>query len=95
MLPIATDISGWNGRIEIIYSCSNCGQDFRILGDKERYCHSCGHRVEWQYCRRAISHPLEVDAAMEDVQETLDVINKQNEKRQKKNKPAPDACRAK
>jgi DNA-directed RNA polymerase subunit RPC12/RpoP len=95
MLPIATDISGWNDRTEIIYSCGNCGQDFRMFMDREQYCHRCGKRVDWGYCRRAISHPLEVDAAWEDIQETLAVINKQNKKRQKKDESVPDVCRAK
>lgn len=48
MKPTAIEITSWQPYREVIYKCSNCGQDFRILGNKEHYCHSCGIQVDWK-----------------------------------------------
>ena len=48
MKPTAIGITDWQPYKEIIYKCSNCGQDFRMFGDRERFCHTCGTKVDWQ-----------------------------------------------
>lgn len=48
MKPTAIEITSWQPYQEIIYKCSNCGQDFRLLGDREHFCHTCGVEVDWQ-----------------------------------------------
>lgn len=47
MKPTAVEITSWSPYRKIIYQCSNCGQDFRMFGTKERYCHHCGTKVSW------------------------------------------------
>lgn len=48
MKPTAIEITSWQPYKEVIYKCSNCGQDFRIFGNKEHYCHTCGTEVDWK-----------------------------------------------
>lgn len=48
MKPTATEITSWQSYREIIYKCSNCGQDFRMFGNKEHFCHTCGTEVDWE-----------------------------------------------
>lgn len=45
--PIAVALSQWNSQTEILYACPRCGQDFRILGQNEQYCHKCGQKIDW------------------------------------------------
>jgi tRNA(Ile2) C34 agmatinyltransferase TiaS len=45
--PVADDISEWGSCKEILYRCPNCGQSFRMFGDKEHFCHTCGIPIDW------------------------------------------------
>lgn len=47
MKPLAERISGFYPRKEIIYRCFNCNASFAILGDRTRYCHNCGIKIDW------------------------------------------------
>lgn len=47
MKPTAIEIISWQPYKKVIYKCSNCGHDFRIFGDKEKFCHNCGVEVDW------------------------------------------------
>ena len=57
--PIAYQLSGWDSKTEVFYKCANCGQDFRLLGQLEKYCHSCGKKQNWKgfvkYCSKDFS----------------------------------------
>lgn len=45
--PVAFALSQWNSQKEILYMCPKCKTDFRILGNKELYCHHCGQKLDW------------------------------------------------
>lgn len=59
MKPIAIGITDWPPYKEIIYKCSNCGQDFRMFGDRERFCHTCGIEVDWQNVIKRLPEPFD------------------------------------
>ena len=46
--PIPFTLSQWGSGTEILYKCPKCGQEFRILGNHEKYCHNCGQGIEWE-----------------------------------------------
>lgn len=46
--PIPNRLSDWGDRTEIIFQCPKCGQEFNIYGNQEKYCHSCGTKLEWE-----------------------------------------------
>ena len=45
--PIAIEISSWQPYKKIFYMCPECGTDFRYYGEKEKYCHNCGLKINW------------------------------------------------
>lgn len=58
MKPTAVEITSWHPYKEVIYKCSNCGQDFRMFGDKEHYCHTCGVEVDWHNVIKQLPKPF-------------------------------------
>lgn len=52
MRPIVENISCWGSGTEVLYQCRKCGASFRILSDKEKYCHNCGIPVDWDKVKR-------------------------------------------
>ena len=59
MKPTAIGITDWQPYKEIIYKCSNCGQSFRMFGDRERFCHTCGVEVDWQDVIKRLPEPFD------------------------------------
>lgn len=57
--PTAIEITSWKPYKEIIYKCSNCGQDFRFFGDREHFCHTCGVEVDWQDVIKRLPEPFD------------------------------------
>lgn len=45
--PVPYALSTWSPRTEVFYRCSECGQDFRMFGDRELFCHNCGLKQDW------------------------------------------------
>lgn len=45
--PKAHSISSWDSRKEILYACPKCNADFRILGQRIKYCFNCGVKINW------------------------------------------------
>lgn len=45
--PIPYALSQWDSRTEVFYKCSECGQSFKMFGNKELFCHNCGLRQDW------------------------------------------------
>lgn len=58
IVPTATSVTDAYPNKDILYRCSNCGQLFDIYGDKERYCHRCGVRVNWNNVLLKLSEPF-------------------------------------
>ena len=58
--PIATEISSWQPYKEIIYSCPVCRTSFRYFGPKEKFCHNCGVKIDWDVLL-ALKEPFEGD----------------------------------
>lgn len=58
MRPEAYDIQGWVSR-EVLYRCPKCHADFRMLGSKEKFCHNCGEKMDWDGLNRYLSEPVE------------------------------------
>lgn len=79
--PIATDISGWAPYREIIYRCGHCGQSFHILGDKEKYCHTCGTEVNWANVMTMLPEPFTKQDDYESKQKLLERINTEQAKK--------------
>lgn len=46
-LPVPERLSQWGTGTEIIYCCPNCNISFAILGCKEKFCHNCGTKINW------------------------------------------------
>lgn len=61
MKPTAIAITDWQPYKEVIYKCSKCGQSFRMLGDKERFCHTCGTEVDWNGVIKNLPKPFNKD----------------------------------
>lgn len=59
MKPTAIGITSWQPYKEIIYKCSNCGQDFRMFGNKEHFCHTCGMEVDWKNVMIQLPEPFD------------------------------------
>lgn len=59
MKPTAIEITSWRPYKKVIYQCSNCGQDFRMFGDKEHYCHNCGVEVDWDNVIKQLPEPFD------------------------------------
>ena len=45
--PIPYALSMWSPGTEVFYKCSECGQDFKMFGNRELYCHNCGLKQDW------------------------------------------------
>lgn len=45
--PIPYALSTWDSRTEMFYKCCACGQDFRMFGNRELFCHNCGLKQDW------------------------------------------------
>ena len=73
--PTAVEITSWHPYKEIIYKCSNCGQDFRIFGTKERFCHNCGKKVDWDGVPTTLKEPFNKNNAKEE-KKLIQAINK-------------------
>lgn len=58
IVPTATFITDAYPNKDILYRCSNCGQLFDVYGNKERYCHRCGVRVNWNNVLLKLSEPF-------------------------------------
>lgn len=56
--PTATEITSWQPYKKVFYKCSNCGQDFRMFGNKEHYCHNCGTEVDWSNILTSLPQPF-------------------------------------
>lgn len=54
--PIPIRISQWGLMTEIIYRCPECGTQFNIFGNKEKFCHSCGLQIDWESVPKYISN---------------------------------------
>lgn len=59
MKPTAIGITSWQPYKEVIYKCSNCGQDFRMFGNKEHFCHTCGMEVDWKNVMIQLPKPFD------------------------------------
>jgi hypothetical protein len=46
----------WSPGTEVFYKCSECGQTFKMFGNKELFCHNCGLKQDWsdspQHCSK-------------------------------------------
>lgn len=45
--PVPYDLSDWADGREIFFCCPKCAQSFKLFGRNERYCHSCGQKIDW------------------------------------------------
>lgn len=54
--PIPYALSMWAPGTEVFYKCCECGQSFKMFGNKELFCHSCGLKQDWsdspQHCSK-------------------------------------------
>ena len=39
----------WGNRRDIFYKCPICDTSFRIFGKREKFCHNCGQKINWEY----------------------------------------------
>lgn len=74
--PIAVDISNWGGR-SIVYECPNCHTSFRLMGDKEIFCHNCGIEIDWNVQLLLDKPFVEVDNFLL-LKQILSEVNKKN-----------------
>ena len=56
--PIPYTLSQWGDRTEVLYKCPKCGQDFRLLGDKQNYCFNCGIKLDWRFTLKRVTKEL-------------------------------------
>ena len=75
MKPTATAITSWHPYKEVIYACSACGQSFSMFGDKEKYCHTCGTKVDWQNIMTNLPEPFDKTGDYEAEQLLIKSIN--------------------
>lgn len=75
--PIAVDISNWGGR-SIVYECPNCHTSFRLMEDKERFCHNCGIKIDWNVQLLLDKPFVEADNFLL-LKQILSEVNKKNE----------------
>lgn len=45
--PIPYALSMWSPGTEVFYKCSECGQNFKMFGNRELFCHNCGLKQDW------------------------------------------------
>ena len=78
LVPTAVEITGWKPYQKVIYKCSNCGQEFRFYGEKEKYCHNCGVKVRWKKVALSLSERYleELNSYCNSESELIDEINK-------------------
>lgn len=76
MKPTAIGITDWYPYKEVVYKCSNCGQDFRMLGDRERFCHTCGTQVDWKNVIRRLPKPFTKTGDLKAEKELVAKINR-------------------
>lgn len=48
MVPRIIKVKKEKNKITFLYACSNCGTSFEHFKTKERFCHMCGVRSDWQ-----------------------------------------------
>lgn len=76
MKPTAIAITSWHPYKEIIYKCSCCSQNFRILGNTEKFCHNCGTEVDWDNVMTHLPEPFTNKDNYEEEQALIYNINK-------------------
>lgn len=54
MIPEAYDYKQTKTGFQPIYRCPICKADFSHFKDKERYCHNCGAKLEWENTIRGL-----------------------------------------
>ncbi|MGF7011963.1 hypothetical protein M2146_002517 [Lachnospiraceae bacterium PF1-22] len=76
MKPIAYRISDWLPCKEVIYRCPKCATSFEILGDKERHCHICGQKIDWNVIKY-LKEPKPTD--QDEELRLINIINAENQ----------------
>ena len=55
VIPRPYTLSQWGDCSEVFYKCPKCGQDFRLLGDKQNYCFNCGIKLDWEFTLKNVT----------------------------------------
>ncbi len=55
--PVVEDINTWNTCKEILYKYPRCDISFRILGNREKFCHNCGQEINWNNIPKYLTEP--------------------------------------
>ena len=74
MKPIARSISDWSPNKEIQFKCRNCGQSFAFYRKKEKYCHNCGTKVDWENIPIRLKESF-ISNSIEEEKELIQKIN--------------------
>jgi len=81
LIPIATNISsyGTNDRREVIFSCPVCDTSFKYYHRKEKFCHNCGQKINWDDVEYdTIVDPVLIKACMNNLKKVNETLHKIN-----------------
>ena len=79
--PEVDDISSWDSQTEILYRCPKCHSSFRIYGNHEHFCHSCGQAIDWNvptHLKESYVHPNDFKKHQSFIKALNDYVQKDN-----------------
>lgn len=59
VIPEPYTLSQWSDGSEVFYKCPKCGQDFRLLGNRQNYCFNCGIKLDWKFTIKNVTPDIE------------------------------------
>lgn len=59
VIPRPYTLSQWADGSEVFYKCPKCGQDLRLLGNRQNYCFNCGIKLDWGFTIKNVTPDVE------------------------------------